>query len=476
MVCRVSDSRMASASSLIPELEAVIQHGSQDKRAATVKRIANLFVDGAAIQRRPYRPVRRRLCRLVVEIESQGARRNGEPLAPIANAPSEICVRQLAHDDDIAVAGPVLTQSPRLAEPNWSKWPAPRARRICGHRRRARTSARRSPTCWSAAATPRSCATSPTTSPPSCRRAASPRWSSARKATAILAEKVGQRPDIPPHLFRDLLVRATAVVQQRLLQAAKPETRREIQRVLDKVSEEVDDSAPAARLRRRPARGARRCTRPAGSARPSCRIRQGQEVRGDGGGAVAAQRRADRDRGPADGRRPARSDADPVQGRRLRLDHGAGDHHGRGRAPRAPRRRRSTLPSPISRSCRRRPRNAWCGSGRCARTATPRMSRSDSSAPSENQIARHAAFALGLGLVARAGNPATAAASRRPARPSRQNPASAASRAASRRRNRQCRWRSEIRRPAATIRAIAATLSSCTKRRFQCRRFGHGSG
>lgn len=28
-----------------------------------------------------------------------------------------------------------------------------------------------------------------------------------------LAEKVGQRLDIPPHLFRDLLVRATAVVQ-----------------------------------------------------------------------------------------------------------------------------------------------------------------------------------------------------------------------------------------------------------------------
>ncbi len=33
-------SALASAS-LIPELEDVIQHGSQDKRAATVKRIAN---------------------------------------------------------------------------------------------------------------------------------------------------------------------------------------------------------------------------------------------------------------------------------------------------------------------------------------------------------------------------------------------------------------------------------------------------
>ena len=38
---------MSASASLIPELEDVIQHGSQDKRAATVKRIANLFVDGA---------------------------------------------------------------------------------------------------------------------------------------------------------------------------------------------------------------------------------------------------------------------------------------------------------------------------------------------------------------------------------------------------------------------------------------------
>jgi hypothetical protein len=58
-----------------------------------------------------------------------------------------------------------------------------------------------------------------------------------------LAEKVGQRPDIPAHLFRDLLIRATVVVQQRLLASAKPETRAEIQRILDKVSKDLSKSA-----------------------------------------------------------------------------------------------------------------------------------------------------------------------------------------------------------------------------------------
>ena len=36
----------------------------------------------------------------------------------------------------------------------------------------------------------------------------------------LLAEKVGQRPDIPPPLFRALLLQATAVVQQRLFASA----------------------------------------------------------------------------------------------------------------------------------------------------------------------------------------------------------------------------------------------------------------
>ena len=39
---------MSTSASLIPELEDVIQHGTADRRAKTVKRIANLFVDGAA--------------------------------------------------------------------------------------------------------------------------------------------------------------------------------------------------------------------------------------------------------------------------------------------------------------------------------------------------------------------------------------------------------------------------------------------
>ena len=55
----------------------------------------------------------------------------------------------------------------------------------------------------------------------------------------MLAEKVGLRTDIPPRLFRELLMQASDVVQQRLLAQAKPETQAEIRRVLAKVTDEV---------------------------------------------------------------------------------------------------------------------------------------------------------------------------------------------------------------------------------------------
>jgi hypothetical protein len=56
---------------------------------------------------------------------------------------------------------------------------------------------------------------------------------------SVLAEKVGMRTDIPPRLFRQLLMRASDVVQKRLLAKAKPETQTEIRRVLAQVTDEV---------------------------------------------------------------------------------------------------------------------------------------------------------------------------------------------------------------------------------------------
>jgi uncharacterized protein (DUF2336 family) len=55
----------------------------------------------------------------------------------------------------------------------------------------------------------------------------------------VLAEKVGMRTDIPPRLFRQLLMQASEMVQRRFLAKAKPETQSEIRRILARVTDEV---------------------------------------------------------------------------------------------------------------------------------------------------------------------------------------------------------------------------------------------
>jgi uncharacterized protein (DUF2336 family) len=236
---------MSASASLIPELEDVIQYGSQEKRAVTVKRIANLFINGAPSFNEDHIGLFDDvLCRLVIEIEAKARAEMAQTLAPMANAPIEL-MRHLAHDEDIAVAGPVLTQSKRLQETELVE--------LASTKGQAHLAAIAGREGIGEAVTDVLVRRGDTEVIHYVADNQSARLSEGGFSTLVkraegdgdLAEKVGQRADIPAHLFRDLLVRATAVVQQRLLQAAKPETRTEIQRVLEKVSKEFDHSTPA---------------------------------------------------------------------------------------------------------------------------------------------------------------------------------------------------------------------------------------
>jgi uncharacterized protein (DUF2336 family) len=228
-----------SAPSLIPELEEVVQHGSAERRAEALKRITALFLDGAP----RFNDDHVRLfdevfnC-LIAEIESKARSELSHRLAPVGNAPVEV-VRRLAHDDDIAVAGPVLKQSPRLAENDLVD--------IAQTKSQAHL----------LAISGRPGIAEPVTDVLVRRGDREVVHSVADNRDArlsdngfftlvdragrdgVLAEKVGLRPDIPPRLFRDLLLKATEVVQQRLFASAKPETQSEIRRVLAKVSHEM---------------------------------------------------------------------------------------------------------------------------------------------------------------------------------------------------------------------------------------------
>jgi len=99
---------------LIDELETALTSGSIARRIDILTRITDLFINGADRYSEDQIGVFDEvMARLVNTIEAKARAKLAHRLAPVANAPSNV-IRMLAFDDDIDVARPVLTQSPRL--------------------------------------------------------------------------------------------------------------------------------------------------------------------------------------------------------------------------------------------------------------------------------------------------------------------------------------------------------------------------
>jgi uncharacterized protein (DUF2336 family) len=228
-----------SAASLIPELEDVITHGTRAKRAEMLQRITVLFVHGAGNYSGEQVDLFDSIFgMLIAAIETKARAELSGQLAPIDNAPAKVLLT-LARDDNIEVAGPVLKLAKRLPETDLVDLARTKSqahlhaiseRAVLGEavtdvlvRRGDRDVARQ-------VAENHGARISETGFVRLVERA---------ESDGVLAEKVGLRSDIPPKMFRELLSKATAVVQERLLAAASPELQVEIRRVLDKVSSEV---------------------------------------------------------------------------------------------------------------------------------------------------------------------------------------------------------------------------------------------
>jgi uncharacterized protein (DUF2336 family) len=230
---------MGAAISLIPELEDVLQHGSRHKRAATLRRVTALFLDGAENFNAAHIDLFDDVFGLLIEeIENKARAELSIRLAPVDNAPLKV-LRILANDDDIAVAGPVLKLAPRLDESDLVD--------VASTKSQAHLQAIAMREAIGEAVTDvlvrrgdRDVALNVADNR-GARFSDSGFFRLVERAEndGALAEKVGLRPDIPPQMFRELLTKATAVVHKRLLAVATPEVQVEIRRVLDKVSNEV---------------------------------------------------------------------------------------------------------------------------------------------------------------------------------------------------------------------------------------------
>jgi uncharacterized protein (DUF2336 family) len=107
---------MITAPSLIPELDDIVRRGDPARRADAARRISELFFQGAASFRSDHVDLFDGvLTSLVPHAEASDRAELAERLSVLANAPRGL-VGQLAHEDEIAIAGPLLSRSPVIDE------------------------------------------------------------------------------------------------------------------------------------------------------------------------------------------------------------------------------------------------------------------------------------------------------------------------------------------------------------------------
>jgi uncharacterized protein (DUF2336 family) len=238
---------MSASESLFVELEDTFKHGSHEKRAECLRRVTDLFLTtGYGLSEEQIAVFDDVICYLIKAIETKALVELSKRLAPIGNAPIEV-VRRLARNDEIAVAEPVLTQSPRLAAADLIEIAATAGQ---GH---LRAISERSP--LQASVTDILVSRGDrevlhTLSANSGARFSDPGFAqlvARAESDDQLAEKIGVRSDLPWHLLRQLVAKASMTVRSRLMVTAPPESRDEIQRIITSASDEVTSELGAPR-------------------------------------------------------------------------------------------------------------------------------------------------------------------------------------------------------------------------------------
>lgn len=107
---------MSGFVSLVQEVEGAIAGGDASKRVETLRKMTDLFVEQSAhLQDQHVNVFDEVIMRLSHNIEFRARLELSDKLADIQNAPKQV-VRDLAFDDNIQVASPVLERSSRLDE------------------------------------------------------------------------------------------------------------------------------------------------------------------------------------------------------------------------------------------------------------------------------------------------------------------------------------------------------------------------
>ena len=223
------------AHSIISELEDAVAGSSSAKRVSTLRRVTDLFLhDGERMSDEQVKVFDDVLCFMIARVETRARAELARRLAPSDYAPFEV-IQHLAFDDEIEVAGDVLTNSSRLATETLVKIASTK-----GQDHLLAISARANlPEAVTDVIVDRG-------KDKVIRRLAnnaSARFSEAGYSGMVahaegdeqLIEILGLRVDLPVKFLRDLLRRAKDAVRDRLLAIAPASVQEEIRRVLDEI-------------------------------------------------------------------------------------------------------------------------------------------------------------------------------------------------------------------------------------------------
>lgn len=233
--------------SLLAELEVAVKNGTPEKRVETLRRVTSLFLDESnRLNEQQIGVFDDVLVHLIQRIETKALVQLSSSLAPVDNAPIEV-IRRLSRDDEITVAGPVLSQSNRLTESDLVEIATQKSQ---GHMLAISTRHTLSEAVTDVLVERGDMQVQHTLA-----RNAGARFSELGYASLVkkseydenLAEKLGLRLDIPLNLLRQLLARASDLVRSRILASASPEAQEQIQRVLAGIVNEVGREATGPR-------------------------------------------------------------------------------------------------------------------------------------------------------------------------------------------------------------------------------------
>ncbi len=233
---------MSVAASLLPELEDVIRHGSSERRAHTLMRVATLFAVTAANLKSDHIDLFDDVfCRILNDVDIASRSELSGQLAGMDNAPPRT-VRQLANDDDLAVAQAVLRRSRQLGDIELMGLARSKSQlHLLALAGRSEISELVTDVLLQRGSRDVLLALVENMTA---------RFSEASLAALVeeaasdsrLADKLVLRGDLPPRMLRRLLHHTSKAGQERLLATAKPELQGEIRRTLG-MADETEGSA-----------------------------------------------------------------------------------------------------------------------------------------------------------------------------------------------------------------------------------------